>query len=87
MSNNQNLELGNLGQFVPNDDGDRAVWYLELLESQLGMQKTHNLLDITDRTLRALKEFTEKISIQVTGSVSSAAQVKATSIDLAKNTK
>jgi len=37
MSNNQNLELGNLGQFVPNDDGDRAVWYLELLESQLGM--------------------------------------------------
>ena len=34
-----------------------------------------------------MKDFTEKISIQVSGSLSSAAQVKATSIELASNTK
>jgi hypothetical protein len=46
-----------------------------------------NCLDIADRTLKALKDFTDRISVQVTGSVSSAAQIKATSLELAKNTK
>ena len=44
-------------------------------------------IDITDRTLKALKHFTEKIAIEITGSISSAAQVKATSLELASNTK
>ena len=78
LESNESLRLSNQNEFVPNDEGDRAVWYLELLESQL---------DITDRTLTALKNFTEKISVNITGSISSAAQVKATSIELSSNTK
>lgn len=78
LSNNESLAIGNSNEYIPNEEGDRAVWYLELLESQL---------DITDRTLKALKDFTEKISIQISGSISSAAQVKATSLELASNTK
>ena len=35
----------------------------------------------------ALKHFTDKIAIEITGSISSAAQVKATSLELASNTK
>lgn len=34
-----------------------------------------------------MKQFTEKIAIEITGSLTSAAQVKATSIELASNTK
>ena len=36
LENNKDLCSEAQSEYVPNDDGDRAVWYLELLESQLG---------------------------------------------------
>lgn len=36
LTNNQNIRIENTDSFIPNNEGDRAVWYLELLESQLG---------------------------------------------------
>jgi hypothetical protein len=36
LSNNQDVHVGMDTDFVPNEEGDRAVWYLELMESQLG---------------------------------------------------
>ena len=34
-----------------------------------------------------MRDFTDKVSVNITGSISSAAQVKATSLELASNTK
>jgi hypothetical protein len=50
---------------------------LELLESQLG---------IAQKTLNELKEFTAGIQIKVQGSLTSAASVKAASLNLASHT-
>lgn len=36
LSHNEDLQLRHLDSYTPNNEGDRAVWYLELLESQLG---------------------------------------------------
>lgn len=44
LTNNQNLSVGCNNEYVPNDEGDRVVWYLELLESQLGKVELINLL-------------------------------------------
>ena len=37
--------------------------------------------------MKQLQDYTKKVSIEISGSVSSAAQVKAASIELANNTK
>ncbi len=63
---------------VPTSETDRQVWYLELMELQ-----TQNV----ERAIAQLKEYTTKISVEITGSLASAAQVKAAAMELANQTK
>ena len=37
LMNNEGISLNLDNNFVPNNEGDRAVWYIELLESQIGI--------------------------------------------------
>ena len=67
-----------MASIAPTEPGDHAVWYLELLESQL---------KIVDSTLSQLDSFQKSIQIQVKGSVSSAADIKAACLNLASRTK
>ena len=68
----------NLQCAVPSNKKDRKVWYLELAEMQ--SQRV-------EEAVHKLKEYTSRIAIEVTGSFSSAAQVKAASMELANQTK
>ena len=43
LQSNSDLHVDSQNEYVPNDEGDRAVWYLELLESQLGKFKINNI--------------------------------------------
>jgi DNA repair exonuclease SbcCD ATPase subunit len=63
---------------VPANEGDRLVWYLELLETQM---------EVSQKMLQRLNEYTAKVSIEVSGSVAGAAQVKAASFELASRMK
>ena len=60
--------------YVPNSASDRKLWYLELLEQQI---------DSADTTIKNLKDFTKKLQIEISGNLSSAASIKAASMDMA----
>jgi len=63
---------------VPSNENDKLVWYLELVE----MQAQH-----VEKSIQQLKEYTSRISVEITGSLASAAQVKAAALELANQTK
>lgn len=63
---------------IPSNEADRQVWYLELVELQ-----TNNV----EKAITLLKEYTSKISVDISGSLASAAQVKAAALELANQTK
>jgi hypothetical protein len=63
---------------VPEREHDRKVWLLELLEQQVSDAETQ-----TDR----LVDFIKRLQVAVSGNLQSAAEIRATSIDLANNTK
>lgn len=67
--------LGELIEYRPTRAEDRQVWYLELLETQLN--EVHD-------TIRRLVEFTNKVTVEVTGSFTGSAQYKGASLELAK---
>eukprot|EP01022_Parablepharisma_sp_SALTPOND_P036388 TRINITY_DN98_c0_g1_i1.p1 TRINITY_DN98_c0_g1~~TRINITY_DN98_c0_g1_i1.p1 ORF type:complete len:3109 (+),score=697.90 TRINITY_DN98_c0_g1_i1:340-9666(+) len=68
----------NLQCAVPSNESDKQVWYLELVE----LQTQH-----VERAITQLKEYTSRIAVEITGSLASAAQVKATAMELANQTK
>ncbi|CAG9335352.1 unnamed protein product [Blepharisma stoltei] len=70
--------LKSLVEFQPSKEEDRQLWYVELLETQLNI--AHN-------TIRNLVEFTNRISVEITGNMTSSAQYKGAAMDLAKSTK
>lgn len=53
---------------------DRKLWYLELLEEQISS---------AEQTSNKLQEFVKRLQIGVTGNLHSAAEIKASSMDLA----
>lgn len=57
---------------------DRKVWYLELLEEQVA--------DAEGQTTK-LQDFVKRLQIGVSGSLHSAAEIKASSMDLAAHLK
>ena len=63
---------------VPSNEKDKQVWYLELAELQT---------QYVENAVSKLKEYTGKVAIEITGSFSSAAQMKALAIELANQTK
>jgi len=64
--------------YAPSEGQDKKVWYLELLEQQTAF---------AEESVERLQKFIKKVSIEVQGSLSSAASIKAASMDLAQNTK
>lgn len=67
--------LSDLIEYRPTRAEDRQVWYLELLDTQLN--EVHD-------TIRRLVEFTNKVTVEVTGSFTGSAQYKGASLELAK---
>jgi len=67
--------LGELIEYRPTRAEDRQVWYLELVDTQLN--EVHD-------TIRRLVEFTNKVTVEVTGSFTGSAQYKGASLELAK---
>lgn len=65
-----NFEL----DYVPKTESDRKIWYLELVESQI---------DGAEQVVKGLQNFVKKLTIEVQGSLQSAAQIKAAAMDLA----
>jgi len=65
-------------QYVPSEEKDRKLWYLELLEQQVNSAES---------VVGGLQTFIKKLSVEVQGSLQSAAQIKAASMDLAQNTR
>ncbi|OMJ74383.1 hypothetical protein SteCoe_26710 [Stentor coeruleus] len=70
--------LASLLEYKPSDKEDRQLWYVELLEGQV--QNLHECLE-------RLIDFTQKISIEVTGNTLTAGQYRGAALDLAKSTK
>ena len=66
-----------IDQYVPSDPKNQKIWYLELLDSQLASAET---------MVNKLMDYVKRLQIEITGSLTSAAQIKATSMDLALNT-
>lgn len=64
--------------YIPEREIDRKIWYLELLEQQV--------FDAEKQTTN-LQEFVKRLQIGVSGNLQSAAEIKATSMDLAQNLK
>ena len=67
-----------LQAFIPSNDQDKMLWYLELLEMQTKQ---------VENVIAQLKDYTSKISVEISGSMLSAAQVKAAALELATQTK
>ena len=67
--------LSDLIEYRPTRAEDRQVWYLELAETQLNE---------VNSTVRNLKEFINKLSVEITGSFTGSAQYKGASLELAK---
>eukprot|EP00347_Sterkiella_histriomuscorum_P007164 403350016 len=63
--------------YVPSDDKDKQLWYLELLEQQV---------NTSEQVIQQLQSFIKKLQIDISGNLQSAAQIKAASMDLAQNT-
>lgn len=70
--------LASLLEYKPSDKEDRQLWYVELLEGQV--QNLHECLE-------RLIDFTQKITIEVTGNTLTAGQYRGAALDLAKSTK
>ena len=70
------MQLDSLN-YVPSDDKDRKIWYLELLEQQV---------NTSEQVIQQLQSFIKKLQIDISGNLQSAAQIKAASMDLAQNT-
>ena len=60
--------------YVPKTESDKKIWYLELVESQI---------EGTEAAVKGLQNFVKKLTIEVQGSLQSAAQIKAAAMDLA----
>ena len=73
-----NGEPNQIDQFVPLGEKNQKIWYLELLESQLVS---------AEQMVNRLFDFVQRLQIDIQGSLTSAAQIKATSMDLATNIK
>lgn len=67
-----------IDQFMPSNERDQKIWFLELLDSQL---------NAADKMVSRLFDFVKRLQVDVQGSLTSAAQIKATSLDLASNTR
>lgn len=63
---------------MPAGERNQKIWYLELLESQLTS---------AEAVVNKLFDFVKRLQVDIQGSLTSAAQVKATSMDLATNTR
>ena len=70
--------MQNLITYKPSREEDRQLWYVELLETQLSL--SHN-------TIKNLVDFTNQISVEVSGNMASSAQYKGAAIELANRTK
>lgn len=70
--------LSNIVTYKPSKEEDRQLWYVELLETQL---------EVLHNTIRDLVEFTQQLSVEISGSLTANASYKGASIELAKNTK
>ncbi|CDW71439.1 UNKNOWN [Stylonychia lemnae] len=81
LLNKINFEQGISGsetiQYAPSEEKDRKLWYLELLEQQVNSSES---------VVNQLQSFIKKLSIDISGNLQSAAQIKAASMDLAQNT-
>ena len=64
--------------YAPEREIDRKIWYLELLEQQVSD---------ADKSAQNLQDFVKRLQIGVSGNLHSAAEIKATSMDLAQNLK
>lgn len=71
----QRQERVKIDQYIPTGDKNQKIWYLELLDSQLAQ---------ADAITNKLIAFLSKLQIDIQGSLTSAAMVKATSIELAE---
>ena len=67
-----------IDQYMLSGDRNQKIWYLELLESQLTSAES---------MVNKLFDFVKRLQIDIQGSLTSAAQIKATSLDLATNTR
>lgn len=63
---------------MPAGERNQKIWYLELLESQLTS---------AEAVVHKLFDFVKRLQVDIQGSLTSAAQIKATSMDLATNTR
>jgi chromosome segregation ATPase len=70
--------LGSLLEYKPSDKEDRQLWYVELLEGQT---------DSLGCIVKELIDFTNKVSVEVSGNLLTAGQYKGAAMDLAKTTK
>jgi chromosome segregation ATPase len=70
--------LSSIVTYKPSREEDRQLWYVELLETQL---------EVLHNTIRDLVEFTQQLSVEISGSLTANASYKGASIELAKNTK
>ena len=66
-----------IDQYIPAGAKNQKIWYLELLESQL---------NTAESMVNKLYDFVKRLQIDIQGCLTSAAQIKATSLDLASNT-
>ena len=67
-----------IDQYMPTEEKNQKIWYLELLDSQLMT---------AEGVVNKLFDFVKRLQIDIQGSLTSAAQIKATSLDLASNTR
>jgi hypothetical protein len=70
--------LSNLLEFQPSSKEDKQLWYVELLEGQI---------EKADSSIKELIDFTDKISVDISGNLMSVGQYKGAAMELAKNTK
>lgn len=70
-------DRGHKVSFAPERELDRKIWYLELLEGQIKEAADH---------VEKLTDFIKRLQVAVTGNLQSAAEIRATSMDLAHNT-
>ena len=64
--------------YMPTHEKDQKLWFLELLDSQL---------KVADKMTQRLFDFVKRLQVDIQGSMTSAAQIKATCLDLAANTR
>ena len=70
--------MSNLLEFQPSSKEDKQLWYVELLEGQI---------EKADSSIKELIDFTDKISVDISGNLMSVGQYKGAAMELAKNTK